>query len=429
MRLEGKTIALGICGGIAAYRACDLIRECYRQGAAKVIPVLSNNAGEFITPLTLQSLSGQTALTSDLSIDTDGTPTHIKLAQEADIFIIMPATVNMIGKMANGLSNCLVSTTFMTFTDKPVLIIPAMNTRMWEHPIFQENLDKLRALSFVEILEPTSGLLACGETGQGHLASQDEMIRAIYKQLHPHRHLFEGLSAIVTAGGTKEAIDPVRSITNKSSGKMGLALADELSAMGADITLVTTVKSVERDFNIVTVDSARAMKEALDERFDNTNLVVMAAAVSDYTVTNPSDSKIKRNKQENLTLELTSNPDILAGLGKKKAESNSDQILVGFAAESDNLRENALGKIDRKNLNAIVANDISRNDIGFEADTNEVTIFFKDGKELHLPKASKQDIARQILVNIFQECVEGKSQQHTHTDKEISLSEPWMLQS
>ena len=391
-----KTIAIGICGGIAAYKACDLIRELQRRDATRVIPLMTASAQQFITPLTLQSLSREEVITSELKIESDGTPTHIKLAQQADVLVIVPATVNTIAKLANGFADDIISTTFMTFTNKPVVIAPAMNTRMWHHPIFEENLEKLERLPNVSIVDPIAGNLACGETGDGHLASQEIILAHIYKAMHAEKNLYANQRAIVTAGGTREAIDPVRVLTNKSSGKMGIAMADELWAMGAEVTLVTSVKNLEKPYAIIPVESALEMQTALENRFDECDVLVMAAAVGDFTAA-ASPQKIKRQGKPRLQLELTANPDIIGELAKRKREN---QIVIGFAAESENLLENAQEKLTRKNLDAIVANDISRNDIGFDADQNEITLLIRDEEPVVLPKAGKDQIAREVLMKL-----------------------------
>ena len=397
MNFDGKTIAIGVCGGIAAYKVCDLIRELQRRGAGRVIPLMTRAAQEFITPLTLQSLSREKVYTSELAIEDDGTPTHIMLAQQADVLVILPATVNTVAKLAGGFADDILTTTFMTFTGKPVVIVPAMNTRMWHHPLFEENLEKLERLPNVAIVDPIAGNLACGETGDGHLADQEIILSAIYKATHPNQDLYQNTRAIVTAGGTREPIDPVRVITNKSSGKMGIAMADELHAMGAEVTLVTSVKNLTRPYAILPVETAEEMRVAIDNRFDDCDLLVMAAAVGDYKASETSAQKIKRQGKPALSIELSANADILAALGKRK---RSDQTLIGFAAESEDLLENAQKKLDAKNLDAVVANDISRGDIGFDADQNEITLLMRGQKPVTLPKAGKDRIAREVLTTL-----------------------------
>lgn len=402
MDLRGKTVAIGVTGSIAAYRACDLIRELYRRGAARVIPLMTESAKEFITPLTLKALSQQPVYSSELEVDPLGMPIHIVLAQQADILVIMPATANTIANLAHGIADDLVSTTAITFTGKPVLIAPAMNTRMWQNPLTRRNLAILREVGNLTIVEPSSGLLACGETGDGHLADQETILREIYRLVHPQRNRLSGLRALVTAGGTAEPIDPVRVITNRSSGKMGIALADELYAMGASVTVVTSVAGLNRPYEVVLVDTADEMRVEIENRFEDTELLLMAAAVSDYAMSQPAKQKIKKDyeagKEKPLSIELTHNMDILARLGELK---QPNQTLVGFAAESHDVEKYAQQKLARKNLDVIVANDISRKDIGFAADENEVMLIFKDGDAVQLPKAPKQEIAREILNHLY----------------------------
>lgn len=398
MDFTGKTIAIAITGGIAAYKACDLIRELYRRGAHRVICVMTPTAESFIPSLTLQALSRFPVYASELAVDHAGVPIHIVVAQQADALLIVPATVDTIAKLAHGTADNLVTTSAITFTGKPVLVAPAMNTRMWDNPLTRENLQKLRSLPNYTIIEPASGSLACGETGEGHLADPETILQAVYKAVHTQAGMFQGLRAVVTAGGTVEPIDPVRVISNRSSGKMGLALADELNAMGADVTLITTRPPVGRSYSVVPVQTSEEMKNALDERFEQTDLLFMAAAISDYKVQNPANQKMKRENQPETQLNLVANPDILAELGQRKRPG---QLLVGFAAESNDLVQNATEKLRRKNLDAMVANDISRSDIGFESDHNEVTLLFPDASPQVLERASKTLIARRVLTLLY----------------------------
>jgi phosphopantothenoylcysteine decarboxylase/phosphopantothenate--cysteine ligase len=361
---------------------------------------MTPTAESFISPLTLQALSRNPVYTSELAVDPTGIPIHIALAQQADALLILPATVDTIAKLAHGLADNLVTTTAITFTGKPVLVAPAMNTRMWDHPLTQENLQKLRSLPNYAVVEPVAGHLACGETGEGHLAEQETILQAIYRAVHPNAGRYRDIRAIITAGGTSEPIDPVRVISNRSSGKMGLALADELSAMGAEVTLITTRPPHARTYTVVPVQTAWEMREAVQERFQQTDLLLMAAAVSDYRVEHPSSSKIKKESLPEPTLKMISNPDILAELGQQKRPG---QLLIGFAAESSDLIHNASEKMRRKNLDAIVANDISRNDIGFETDENEVTLLMPEHLPHILPRDRKDRIARQLLLQIHEQ--------------------------
>jgi phosphopantothenoylcysteine decarboxylase/phosphopantothenate--cysteine ligase len=395
MDFTGKTIAIGITGGIAAYKACDFIRELYRRGAHRVLAIMTPTAEAFLPQLTIQALSRYPVYASELAVDQQGVPIHIIVAQQADAFLILPATTDTLAKLAHGTADNLVTTTAITFTGKPVLIAPAMNTRMWDHPLTRENLDRLKSVPNYHLVEPTAGSLACGEVGDGHLAEQETILQALYRALHLNKTLFKGVKALVTAGGTTEPIDPVRAITNRSSGKMGLALADELAAMGADVTLVTTrPPAASRQYQVIQVQTAAEMKTTVDTIYPTTQLILMAAAVADYRVENVASQKLKREQNGSLQLNLTPNPDILAGLGERK---RPDQFLVGFAAESEELIHNANGKLRRKNLDAIVANDISGSDTGFEVDQNEVTVLFPHHPPQILERANKSEIARQLL--------------------------------
>lgn len=400
MDFSGKTIVVAITGGIAAYKACDLIRELYRRGAHRVLGIMTPTAEAFLPSLTVQALSRYPVYTSELSVDDHGVPIHIVLAQQADALLIVPATTDTLAKLAHGLADNLVTTTAITFTGKPVLIAPAMNTRMWDHPISRQNLETLKSVPNYQVIEPASGSLACGEVGEGHLADQETILQALYAALHPQRGLYNGVKVVVTAGGTSEPIDPVRVISNRSSGKMGLALADELAAMGADVTLITTRPPSGRRYPVMTVQTAADMKETVEAQAPQSQLVLMAAAISDYRVDKPSEQKLKRTASESRQLELVPNPDILAGLGARKP---AGQILVGFAAESQALIHHATQKLQTKNLDAIVANDISRSDIGFEADHNEVTVLFPDRAPEMLTRSSKPEIARQLLLLLHQQ--------------------------
>lgn len=406
MDFSGKTIALAITGGIAAYKACDLIRELYRRNAGRVLCIMTPSAESFVTPLTLQALSRYPVYSSALAVDHGGVPIHIVVAQQADALIVLPATADTISKLAHGAADNLVTTSVITFTGKPVLVVPAMNTRMWDHPLTRQNLQALRELPNYAVVEPTAGTLACGETGDGHLADQETILQALYQAVHPQAGLFTGLRAVVTAGGTSEPIDPVRVISNRSSGKMGLALADELAAMGATVTLISTKPPESRTYEVVAVKTAAEIQQALDVRFEATDLLLMAAAISDYTPAQPASQKIKREHQTHPTLDLTPNPDILAGLGQRK---RAGQWLVGFAAESQDLLKNATDKFHRKNLDAIAANDISRSDIGFESDQNEMTLLFADGASVSLELARKDLIARRLLIALYERLIVPKA--------------------
>lgn len=413
MNFTGKTIAIGVTGGIAAYRSCDLVRELYRRKAGRVVALMTPSAMAFLPPLTLQALTGEAVHVSELAVDPQGIPWHIVMAQQADALLIHPATVNSMAKLAHGLADDIVTTTAITFTDKPLLLAPAMNTRMWENPLTQRNVQTLRALPNLTLIEPTAGLLACGETGEGHLAHAETVLQYLYRATHPDAGLYQDQKVLVTAGGTAEPIDPVRTLTNRSSGKMGVALADELFAMGADVTLIATTSVdvpdlIARPYDVVTVERSAEMALAVETRFEDSNLLVMAAAVSDFQAAAESSQKIKRGLA-NLSLELEPTTDILGSIAQRK---RANQRVVGFAAESQDVLLNASEKLVRKHLDAIVVNDISRPDIGFQSDENEVSVLFPNRERVHIAKAAKDMVARQILQALhrnFQESAKNVS--------------------
>ena len=387
--LSGKTVLVGITGGIAAYKICELIRM-YKRANAQVLVVCTPNALNFVTKLTLQNLSKNNVAVDEFEVK-DFNPEHISYADRADIMVIAPATANTISKIASGVCDNLLTSIACAFT-KPIIIAPAMNCNMWEKPVIQENLNKLHC----EILEPESGYLACGYEGKGRLCSLDKIFDKTveilkYKPLN-------GKKIVITSGGTIEDIDPVRYISNYSSGKMGLALADTAKNFGADVTLITT-KDVSRTYNVIKVKSALDMKSTVEKEFDNADCIIMAAAVADYRVKEISSRKMKKTEDDEITLTLVKNPDILKDLcGRKK---NSKPLIIGFCAESENLIENAKEKISKKGCDYLIANDISRTDIGFGSDYNEVTILDKNGGMKKLERADKKTIARKIFEEIY----------------------------
>ena len=389
---SGKTILIGITGGIAAYKICELIRMFKRQNA-NVRVICTPNALNFVTKLTLQNLSQNEVGVDEFEIP-DFKPEHISYADEADIMIIAPATANTIGKIANGICDNLLTSIVCAFK-KPVVIAPAMNCNMWENPIIQENIQKLRSTGY-EIIEPESGFLACGYNGTGRLADLNKIFDKTVEIINSKKKL-TGKKIVITAGGTIEDIDPVRYISNYSSGKMGLALADEAFQQGAETVLITT-KDIVRPYKIIKVKSADEMKQAVEADFGDADCVIMAAAVADYRVKNKAEQKMKKTDSDSLTLELIKNPDILKELCTKK----TTQKVVGFCAESENLIENAQEKIRKKGCDYLIANDISRKDIGFASDYNEVVIFNKNGGQKRIERAPKNIIARKILEEIYE---------------------------
>lgn len=384
---KDKNILLGITGGIAAYKICTLIRD-FKKNGANVKVVCTPNSLNFVTKLTLQNLSQNDVFVEEFDIK-DWKPEHISLADWADVMVIAPATANTISKIATGIADNLLTSIACAFS-KQMFIAPAMNCHMWENPNVQENISKLKTQG-VEFIEPESGFLACGYLGKGRLCSLDKILNAV-GEYFSFSQILKGKKVVVTSGGTIEDIDPVRYISNYSSGKMGFSLAKVAQKMGAEVVLITT-KEVLASFRVVRVKSAREMQNALDNEFETSDIVIMAAAVADYRVKNYSEQKMKKTESDTLTLELVKNPDILKYLCEKKTH----QIVVGFCAESENLIENAKVKIRKKNCDYLVANDISRHDIGFSSDENEVVIFNKNGESVKFEKASKDVIARKIL--------------------------------
>ena len=384
---KDKNILLGITGGIAAYKICTLIRD-FKKNGANVKVVCTPNSLNFVTKLTMQNLSQNDVFVEEFDIK-DWKPEHISLADWADVMVIAPATANTISKIATGIADNLLTSIACAFS-KQMFIAPAMNCYMWENPNVQENILKLKTQG-VEFIDPESGFLACGYLGKGRLCSLDKILNAV-GEYFSFSQILKGKKVVITSGGTIEDIDPVRYISNYSSGKMGFSLAKVAQKMGAEVVLITT-KDVQFPFRVVRVKSARDMQNALDNEFETSDIVIMAAAVADYRVKNYSEQKMKKTESDTLTLELVKNPDILKHLCEKKTH----QIVVGFCAESQNLIENAKVKIRKKNCDYLVANDISRHDIGFSSDENEVVIFNKNGESVKFEKASKDVIARKIL--------------------------------
>ena len=386
--LKNKNILIGITGGIAAYKICELIRM-YRKSGANVRVVLTPNALNFVTKLTLQTLSNNEVYIDNFEIK-EYKPEHIALT-EADIFVIAPASANTISKLANGICDNLLLSTACAF-NKQFLIAPAMNNNMWENPFVQENLTKLKNRGFY-ILEPDEGYLACGTEGKGRMREVKDIYNAT-EEIFAEK--LKGKRILITAGGTREKIDPVRYISNSSSGKMGIALADRAFEMGAEVTLVSTF-AVNKGYKNIVTPTALEMESTVKENLLNQDCVIMAAAVADYRVKNYSEQKIKKGKEESLTLELVKNPDILREISGTKGVK-----IVGFCAESENLIDNAKTKIQNKGCDLLIANDISRKDIGFNSDDNEVYIIDKSLNIKHIEKESKQNIARRILEEIFE---------------------------
>lgn len=390
--LHNKRITLFITGGIASYKAAELIRQFIKAGAVVRI-VMTDNAQKFISPLTLQVLSKNKVYTDTFDEQDAEVVSHIHLADTTDLAVIAPATANIIAKMANGIADDMTSTTLLAIT-APKLIVPAMNENMLEHPATQSNLKKLQSYGDT-ILDPDTGFLAEGYEGKGRMPDPRKIVEAATSLLI---ELDESLplknkKVIIAAGGTKERLDPVRYITNDSSGKMGYSLAIVARNLGAQVTLVSA-SSIEQPFGVtfIVVESARDMQEQMLKYYETADIVIMAAAVSDYRPKEQSNQKIKKSSDD-LEIVLEKNPDILAGMGKDKKR----QFLIGFAAETNDLEKYAMDKLVRKKADMIVANDVSKQDSGFNTDTNEVIIFQPDREPISIDLKSKDEIAFDIF--------------------------------
>ncbi|MGL5693919.1 MAG: bifunctional phosphopantothenoylcysteine decarboxylase/phosphopantothenate--cysteine ligase CoaBC [Peptostreptococcaceae bacterium] len=389
--LKDKTIVIGVSGGIAVYKVCDVVSKL-KKLRANVHVIMTKSATEFVAPLTFQSLSQNYVVSDMFEEPKTWDVEHISLAKKADVFLIAPATANVIGKMACGISDDMLSTTVMATKGK-VLIAPAMNTNMYENPVVQRNIDLLKELNY-EFIEPESGRLACGDIGKGKLATPDKIVEAVVYALTKEQDL-KGKKVIITAGPTVEAIDPVRYITNRSTGKMGYAIAKEAIDRGAEVTLVSGPTKIEPPKNLkklIRTESANDMYEAVIENLDENDIIIKTAAVADYKPKSYCDKKIKKN-DDDLVIELDRNKDIAYEIGKVK----QDKILVGFAAETNDLIENAKDKIKKKNLDFIVANDLTKEGAGFGVDTNIVKIIDKDGTINEYPIMKKNEVANVIL--------------------------------
>jgi phosphopantothenoylcysteine decarboxylase/phosphopantothenate--cysteine ligase len=387
--LDHKTVLLGISGGIAAYKACDLASRLRRNGA-DVHAIMTPNAQQFITPLSLQTMTRNPVHMHQFDVSAEWRPEHIDLAKKADLILIAPATADLIAKLANGICDDLL-TTMVLATRARVILAPAMNPMMYEHPATQNNLSILQNRYGYELIAPETGEVACGDFGAGKMASLETILATVAARLLAHRTLL-GRCVLVTAGGTREPIDPVRFIGNRSSGKMGIAMADAAHSRGAEVTLVSTVE-VDRPYPVILVETAHEMQETVEAEFDNCDALVMTAAVADFRPMAVSEHKIKKTESDDLMLELTKNPDIIDLLGRVKRK---DQVIIGFAAESEGLLTNASSKLRRKNLDVIVGNDISVPDIGFGSDDNAVVILSAEGTRESLPRMPKRAIAEHL---------------------------------
>lgn len=389
--LEDKNVVLGVTGGIAAYKACELTSRL-RKAGAQVYVIMTKNACQFVSPLTFETLSNHPAVTDTFARPDTWEVEHIALAKRADVFVIAPATANILAKMAHGIADDMLSTTVLA-TRAPVLAAPAMNTGMWENPATQDNVKLLKSRG-VRFIGPEGGFLACGDTGAGRMSEPKDIFDAVADALNPRRDL-EGLRVLVTAGPTQEKIDPVRYISNRSSGKMGYAIAEAAAKRGAEVTLVTGPVNlpVPRGVTAVPISSTQELYDAMTARCEEADVIIQAAAPADFTPARVAEQKIKKQGDGDLTLTLRQTPDVAAQVGRMKKPG---QTLVGFAAETEALMENAEKKLDKKNLDMIVANDVTAPGAGFDVDTNIVTFMTRGGVEA-LPCLPKRQVADELL--------------------------------
>ncbi|NLB51585.1 MAG: bifunctional phosphopantothenoylcysteine decarboxylase/phosphopantothenate--cysteine ligase CoaBC [Syntrophomonadaceae bacterium] len=394
-----KTVGIGITGGIAAYKITDLVSKLKKSGY-DVIVMMTESAARFITPLTFKTLSGREVVTDLWQDSQEWNVQHIGIAEEIDLLVIAPATANIVGKMAHGIADDLISTVFLANT-APVIIVPAMNTNMFLHPIVQENLKKLSEYGY-EVMPPGEGKLACGTSGPGRLPEIDDIFDRIIHKLNPQTDL-AGKILMVNAGSTCEDIDPVRFITNRGTGKMGFCIAEAAARRGAEVILVSgnSQLTVPPNVEFHSVWSAQEMCSVMLDKQSECDIIIGAAAVGDFQAAKAAEQKIKKtgNGKDKLVLELKGTPDILKELGKLK---KNGQIMVGFAAETENVLENARRKLETKNLDFIVANDVTIEGAGFAVDTNIVTLIGCNGDIKSLPKMSKHDVAEAILDRVVE---------------------------
>lgn len=389
--LSGKHVVLGVTGGIAAYKACEVVSRL-RKMHAEVDVIMTENATRLVQPLTFETLSNRPVCVDTFSRVESWDVKHISLAQKADLMVVAPATANIMAKLAHGIADDMLSTTLLA-TKAPILLAPAMNTGMWTAEATQQNLQTLLNHG-IKTIGPGSGFLACGDTGSGRMSEPVEIVEAIQAILCPKRDL-EGMKVLITAGPTVERIDPVRYLTNDSSGKMGYAIAEAAQKRGADVTLVSGPVHipVPAGVNVVPVTSTLSLYDCMMELCEKQDIIIQAAAPADYRVEHIAEQKIKKQSGEPFTLTLVENPDIAKAVGQRKRQG---QILVGFAAETQNVLTNAQSKLAKKNLDLIVANDVTAEGAGFGVDTNIVTFVSKEGS-IPLPKMSKREVADRIL--------------------------------
>lgn len=390
--LKSKTVVLGVTGSIAAYKIANLTSSLVKKGA-NVHVIMTKNATNFINPITFETLTGNKCLVDTFDRNFEFSVEHVSLAKQADIFMVAPASANVIGKIANGIADDMLTTTIMACKCHKV-ISPAMNTNMFENPIVQDNLEKLRNYGY-EVIDPASGYLACGDTGAGKMPEPSVLESYIMKNIAMEKDM-AGKKVLITAGPTMEAIDPVRFISNHSTGKMGYALAKIAMERGAEVTLVTGKTYIEKpDFvKIIDVKSAKEMFDAVDKEFDSQDIVIMSAAVADYRPKTVADEKIKKNDGET-AIELERTDDILGTMSKRK----KNQFLCGFSMETEHMLENSKNKLKKKNLDMICANNLKVEGAGFGTDTNVVTLI-TENESRQLPIMSKEQVANEILTEI-----------------------------
>lgn len=388
--MNKKSVVLGVSGGIAVYKALDVVSRL-KKADIDVDVIMTKSATEFVTPLSFQSLSQNKVIVDMFDEPKYWEIQHISLAKKADLMVIVPATANIIGKVANGIADDMLSTTIMA-TKAKVIFAPAMNTNMYENPIIQDNIQKLKNYGY-GFIEPSSGRLACGDTGRGKLEDTEIIVEHILSALNEEKDLL-GKKVIVTAGPTISPIDPVRYITNRSTGKMGYAIAKEARDRGAEVTLISGPTNLRPPvgMEVINVNTNEEMLKAILYKYENSDIIIKSAAVADYKAKEYSNKKIKKAEGD-LGLVFERDNDILKTLGERK----TNQVLVGFAAESNDLLENAEGKLKRKNLDYIVANDITSKDTGFASDDNKVVILGRDGERIHLDKMTKGQVAKELF--------------------------------
>lgn len=396
MDLTGREIVLGVTGGIAAYKSAEIVSRLRHLGA-HVHVIMTRNATEFVSPLTFQTLSANPVVTDTFAAPEYWNVEHVALAKLAELFVVAPATANILAKMACGIADDMLSTTLLA-TKAPILAAPAMNTGMWTAAATQANVSVLQKRG-VHLIGPASGILACGDKGAGRMSEPEEIVDEIAHILSAG-HDLSGMKVLITAGATRERLDPVRFLTNDSSGKMGFALAEAARDRGADVTVVcgNVTAAFPQDVHIISIESAEDLLKAMSEQAPDHDIIIQAAAVADYRPSVAANHKIKKKKGQELILTLVENPDVAKAVGSMK---KAGQTLVGFAAETDHLLEYAQEKLSKKNLDLIVANDVTREGAGFNTDTNIATLISKTGSR-DLPLMSKRELADIILNSVIE---------------------------